>query len=174
MILQRIYGVVRRAHNLYVVVLHQTARRELRVVLDQVIALVVNLLGGLGIQTLLYPKSRLQLQMCPVIKRVTERIRHRLCPFLKLLPVGRIAARAVTLRHPVRTHGTPLVVVAHQPNLCNRVETFVLGHHLRNQVAVIIDNRHLRRVLVVELLRCISLQEEIFVHECFHLCMFDY
>ena len=166
--LQAVCRIVGRTNELYVVVLHQSARTELRVVGDEVVALVIDSTCGLGIQTLLDTESCLELQMGPVVKRVAESIRNGLCPFLELLPVGSVFACAETLVHSVGTHCAPFVVVAHEPDLCDGFETFVLGNHLRNKVAVIIDNRHFSRMIVIQLLCGLCLQQEIFVHERLH------
>ena len=148
-ILQRIDGVVRGADDLHVVVLHQAARRELRVVLNQLVAGVVDLAGGLRIQTFGDAESRLQLQVRPVVERVAESIGNGLGPFLELLPVGGVIARAIYFGNAVAAHCTPFVMVAHQPDLGNGFKTFVLCHHLRAEVTMVVDNRHLGRMLVV-------------------------
>ena len=150
------------------IVLHQSARTELRIVGNQVVALVIDGTCGLGVQTLLDAESGLELQMSPVVERVAESIRNGLRPFLKFLPVGGVLTGAETLIHSVGTHSAPFVVVAHEPDLCDGFETFVLGNHLRNKVAVIIDNRHFSRMIVIQFLCGLCLQQEIFVHESFH------
>ena len=166
--LEAVSRIVGRTNEFHTVVFHESTRTELRIVRNEVIALVVDRTCGLRIQTLFDTKSGLELQMGPVVERVAERIRNGLCPLLELLPVRSVFACAVFLVYSVRTHSAPFVVVAHEPDLCDGFKTLVLGNHLRNKVAVIIDNRHLCRMIVIQLLCGLGLQQEIFVHECFH------
>ena len=165
--LQRINRVVGRADRLHVVMLHQTASIELGL-LQFLGADVVNLTSGRGVQELLNAEGGLQLEVCPVVERVAHRIGNRLGPLLELLPVGRVLTRAVTLIDTVRTHGTPLIVVTLEPNLREVVELMVRSHILGNQVAVVVDNRHLGRMLMIETLGCGRLQQKIVVVKLFH------
>ena len=117
--LQAVGRVIGRADQFYAVVLHQSLRAELRVIRYEVVALVVDGACSLRIQTLLDTESGLELQMCPVVQRVAESIRHGLSPFLELLPVRRILTGAVALVYTVAAHSAPLVVVTHEPDLCD-------------------------------------------------------
>ena len=167
MVVQVVNGIVSRTYTLHVIVLHQSASRELGL-LQLLVTLVENLAGGLGAQQLLNTKGGLQLQMCPVIQRVTQCIGHRFSPLLKLLPVASVLTRAVLLVNAIGTHGAPLVVVAAQPKFGNALEAMVVSHHFGNKMTMVIDDGHLSRMIVVQVLSYLSLQHEIFVVKCFH------
>ena len=166
-VLQRVDRIVGRADRLHVVVLHQATRIELGL-LQLLGADIVDLTSGRGVEELLHTESGLKLQVGPVVKRVTHRIGNRLGPLLKLLPVGRILARAIALIDTVRTHGAPLVVVTLEPDLREVVELVVRSHILGDQVAVVVNDRHLGCMLMVETLGCRRLQQEIVVVKLFH------
>ena len=100
MVMQVINRIVGSTYTLHIVVFHQTSSRKLRL-FQFFITLVINLTSRLRTQQLIYAKSRLQFQMCPVIQGVTKTVRHRLRPFLKLLPICGILARAVLLSTPL-------------------------------------------------------------------------
>ena len=167
MVVQVVNGIIGGTYTLHVVVLHQTTGRELGL-LQLLVTLVKNLTGGLGAQLLFNAESGLQLQVCPVIQGVTEGVRHGLSPLLKLFPIAGILTGAVFLIYTVGTHGTPLVVVTTQPQLCDALKLMIVGHHLWNQVTVIVDNRHLSRMVVIQVLGYLSLQNEVLVIELFH------
>ena len=132
------------------------------------VALVIDFAGGLRIEYLGDAEGGLQLQVGPVVQGVAHGIGNRFGPLLELLPVGGVLARAVAFVHAVGAHGAPLVVVAAQPDFGQRAELVVVGHHLGDEVAVVVDNRHLGRMFVVELLRSFGLQQEVFIHKVFH------
>ena len=60
-------------------------------------------------------------------------------------------------------------MVATQPQLSNALELMVLGHHLGNQVAVVVYDGHLGRMVVIQVLGNLCLQHEVSVVELFHL-----
>ncbi len=165
---ERIGRIVGGADNLYIIMLHQSTRSELGVGSDELVALVVDGASIGWIQGLGDAESSLELQVSPMIERVTESVGNCLCPLLELLPVGGILAGAETLVNAIAAHGTPLVVIAHEPDLCDRLETLVFGYHLGNEVTVIIDDRHFSRMLVVKLLCSFGLQQEVLIQKCFH------
>jgi hypothetical protein len=59
-------------------------------------------------------------------------------------------------------------VVATQPQLGDALETMVVGHHLGNQVTVVVDDGHLSRMIVVQVLGDFSLQHKVLVVELLH------
>ena len=124
------------------------------------------------IQNFIDSKSGLQFKVGPVVQRITESIRYRFGPLLKLFPICSILTGTETFVHTIGTHRTPLVVVTSQPNLSQRLKLVIFCHHLGNQVTVIVDNRHLRRMLVVQPLCCFCLQQEVPVHKVLHLLVF--
>ena len=106
--------------------------------------------------------------MSPMIKRIAKGIGYGLCPFLKLLPIAGILTSTILLIDTVGTHSTPLIVVATQPKFCDALETVVISYHLWYQMTMIIDNRHLCRIVVIQILSNLGLQDEILVVESFH------
>jgi len=61
--------------------------------------------------------------------------------------------------------------MATKPQLGDALKLVIAGNHLGDEVAVIIDDWHLCRMIVIEFLCGLSLQQEILVHELFH-CFF--
>ena len=167
MIVQVVYRVVGGTNALHVVVLHQATCRELRL-LQLLVTLVEDLAGCLGAQLLGDAEGRLQFQVCPVVQRITEGVGHRLCPLLELLPVRGVLACAILLVDTVGTHSAPLIVVTTEPELCDALETMIVGHHLGDQVTVIVDNRHLSRVVVIQVLSRLGLENEVIIIELLH------
>ena len=133
------------------------------------VALLEDLTGGLGGEELVDAEHAAELQVRPVVERVAHRVGHGLGPLLEGLPGAVLAAGQVVLGHAVGAHRTPLVVVAvvavHQPELGDVAELDVLGDLLGHQVAVVVDDGHLLRMLVIELPRGGVGKHEIFVDE---------
>ncbi len=97
-----------------------------------------------------------------MIERVAQRLRHRLGPGLKLLPVA-ARAGAVFLGDAVRAHGAPLVVIAVEPNRGKRPEFVVLRDLLGRQVAVVVDDRLGFGEALVEVASGVGLEQKIVV-----------
>ena len=159
--------VVCSTYALYMITTHQATSAVLWQ-LQLLVTFIENLTSSLWTELLLDTKSSFELQVSPVIKRVTECIRHCLCPFLKLLPVGGISTSAVALIHAIGTHSTPLVMVTAEPKLCDTLKLVIISYHLRDEVTVIINDRHLCRMIVEKILRSLSVEQEIFIHKLFH------
>jgi len=115
MIFQRVNGVVRSTHGFHVITAHHAAGRIFGL-FQFLVTFVVDFTCGLGVQNLVNAECRLQLQVRPVIQRIAESIRYGFRPFLKLFPIGGVLAGTETFVHTVGAHGTPLVVVASQPD----------------------------------------------------------
>ncbi len=165
---ERIDGIIRRADCLDVIVLHQPAGMVFGF-LKQVRTVIVNLPGCRRIQQFRDTERRFQFEVRPVIQRIAHRVGNRLGPLFEFLPVGRILAGTVTFVNTVGTHRTPLVVVTLQPDFREILELVIGSHIFGNQVAMVIDNRHLSRMFVVETLRSRCLQQEVVVIELFHV-----
>ena len=101
--------------------------------------------------------------MRPVEKRVLHELLHRLGELDELVVPARLAG-AEALLYAVGAHLPPLVVVAAEPDLGDVVPALVLGDLARRQMAVIVDNRHLRRVIVVKLARGGRIEKKILIH----------
>ena len=162
--------VVCSTNALYVIVTHQAASAELWQ-LQLLVTLVIDFTGSLRTQLLVDTESCLQLQVGPVIQRVTECIWYSLSPFLELLPVAGISTCAETLVYTIGTHSTPLIVVTTEPKLCNALELVIISNHLRDEVAVIIDDWHLSRMIVEKVLRSLCVKQEVFIHKLLHNCI---
>ena len=148
-------GVVGGAHGLYVELTDEGLAAELRSS-ELGVALVKDFAGGCGAQELIYAEHTAQFQVSPVVQGVTHGVRHGLGPFLEGFPSAVFAAGEVVLAYAVCTHCAPLVVVSvvavHKPQLGDVTELDILCYLLRHKVAVVVDDGHLFRVLVVELL----------------------
>ena len=103
-----------------------------------------------------------------MVERIAKGIWHGLGPLLKFFPIASILSCTIFLIYAVSTHGAPLIVVTTQPKFGDTLETMVVGYHLRDQVTVIVDNRHLSRMVVIQILSHLGLQDEILVIESFH------
>ena len=86
---------------------------------------------------------------------------------LPLLQPGAVAA-AVLVVHAVGEHHAPLVVVAAEHELADVGELVVLRNLCRRDVAVIVEDRHVLRILMIQLLRHVIFEQEIRVHKLFH------
>ena len=167
MVMQVVYRIIGSTNTLHVIVLHQSTSRELWL-LKFLITLIEYLTCSLWRKLLGDTESSLKLKVSPVIKRVTECIWHCLCPLFKLLPVAGILSCAVLLVDTVGTHSTPLIVIATQPQLGNTLKLVILGHHLWNQMTMIVDNRHFSRMIVKQVLCHLGLQNKVFIIELLH------
>ena len=166
MVLKRVDRIIRCADNLYVVAAHQASCRVFGL-LQHSRAAVVYIACRRGREQALLAEGCFELEVCPVVEWITHRVGYGLGPLFKLLPVRSIA-RAVALSHAICSHCAPLVVVAIEPYLRKRAETVIRGHILGIEVAMVVDNGHLRCVIVIEALGRRALQQKIGVVKLFH------
>ena len=157
-------GVVGGAHHLDIELLDEGLATELGG--SQLgVALLENLTCGGRAKQFVNAKDAAQLQVGPVVQGVPHSIGNGLGPFLEGLPGAVLAAGEVILANAVGTHGTPLIVVSvvavHQPELRDVTELDILRYLLRHQVAVIVNDGHLFRVLMVQFLGGLRLEHEI-------------
>ena len=89
-----------------------------------------------------------KLQMRPMIKRISHRVRHRLGPFKEFLIRGLISGD-VFLGNAIRSHRPPFVMVSAQPYLRKILELVILRYLPGIQMAMVINDGHLRRMLVI-------------------------
>ena len=136
------------------------------------ITFIEDFAGSRRIQDFFNSKASFQFQMSPVIQRIAECIRDCFGPFFEFFPIGSVLTRTITFVYPVATHCTPFVMVTAQPDFCNRLELIVVGHHFRNQVTMIVDNRHLGCMIVIQFLRSFRFKQEVFIHKFFHKALF--
>ena len=134
---------------------------------QQRVGAVPDVLGGLLVQDIGDAEHALELQVRPVVHRVADAVLEGGGEGEPLVMPAGVAAD-VLLVHAVGEHHAPLVVVAAEHELADVGELVVLRDLCRRNVAVIVVDRHLFRVLVIQLLGHIIFQQEIPVHKCFH------
>ena len=160
-VFERVGRVVGRADQHHVHLPHDAAARELRAVPASRCTASPDALGRLGTEQPVADAERaLQFQVRPVVERIAERLRHGLGPFLELLPVRGVAG-AEAFGHAGRAHRPPFVVIAVEPDLREVVEPVILGHLPRRQMAVVVDDRQIAGVAVIQFDGRIVLQQEI-------------
>ena len=164
--LQGIGGVVGGTHQGDAGAGNQISGTHLRL-LKLFVAQIPHLLGGVPVQNALIPKVAAQLQMAPMVQRVSNGHLQSLRPLLEFLPVRGIPGDA-GLVHAVGAHQPPLVVVTAQPHLGDVFKVPVLGDLLGVQVTVIVQNRHFLRH-TIEPLGGGSGQQKNVVEKRFHL-----
>ena len=106
----------------------------------------------------------LQLQVAPVVQRIADKLFQGLCSFLEFFPVGGVAGD-VLFFHTVTAHDAPLVVVAAQPDLSDVLKPAILPDLLGIDVAVVVQDRHLGRVIMIQNLRGVVGQQEVLIHK---------
>jgi hypothetical protein len=110
------------------------------------------------------PEVTQQLEMSPVIERIAKRVWDRARPGKEFFKRSSIAG-AEFLRHTVRSHGPPLVMIAVQANFGQIAETAIFRNLPRGKVAMKIQYWKLPSVLMVEAACRASLQQKIFRNE---------
>ena len=112
-----------------------------------------------------------------MVHRVADGKLQRLDELLKALEGG-LAASDVLLVHAVGAHHAPLVMVAEvaavriltaEPDLDEVVEAAVFIDLAGRDVAVIVDQRLMLRIVMEQMLRGLGFQQEILVHKRFHV-----
>ena len=154
--------VVGRADALHVHALDEALGGEVRRGQKRVGALP-DLLGVLAADGEVDAKEAAELQVAPVVDRVADGA-------LDSVDEGQVLGVVVVaadhgLGRAVRAHEAPLVVVAEavvvEPDLGEVLVALVLVDLSGNEVAVVVDDRHLLRVAVVELARPLGVQQEV-------------
>ena len=166
LVLKVVHRVVGGADDLHAEFLDQAAaavflRRQ------QCVRTVPDILGGLFAQDILDAEHAAQLQMRPVEHRVADAVfqtRGKGQPFV--VP-ARVAADELLI-HAVGEHHAPLVVVAAEHQLADVLELIVLVDHARGDVAMIVINRHVFRILVIQLFGHVIFKQKILIHKRFH------
>ena len=165
--LQLVHGIIGRAHDLDPEFAQQALRGK-GVLGELGIAVIVNFAGRRWVQPLvLDAEGTLQLHVRPVVQRIAQRIGHGVGPHLEFLPVGCIT-RAIPFRDAIRPHGSPLVMVAAQPDLGKTREFLVLGDRVGRQMAMVVNDGLQRRVFMVQTLGRAGFQQEIVIEEWLH------
>ena len=144
--------------------------------------LAAELLGGeLGVAFLEYlpgrgraeelvdSKNPAELEVGPVVERVPHGVGNSLRPFLECLPGGFGSSCEIFFRHAVSPHRAPLVMVTvvaiHKPELGDVLELDVLGYLPWDKVAMVVDDWHFRRMLMIQHVRSIIAEHESVINE---------
>ena len=163
---QAVRRVVRGADELDVAVFDQLARAHFRI-LQFFAGQIPDLLRGIRPQHALPAEEALQFQMAPMIERIADGAGEHLGVFLEFFAVGRVAGDVFFL-HASRAHQAPFVVVAAQPRLRQVLKAAVFIDFLRAQMAVVVDDGHLRCVIEEQLARRRRFEQKVFIHKSSH------
>ncbi len=160
-------GVVSRADALDVELLDQTLGRELRFG-DLLVGSIPNGLGVLLVEGEIDAEDATELGMAPLEDGVAGRGLDGLHE-LEVLGIRIAVAGDVLLIGAVGAKQTPLVVIARavvvEPDLGEVLEVLVLVDLLRIEVAVVVDDRHLLRMIVEEPLGPVRRQQKVIVQQ---------
>ncbi|MNV59154.1 hypothetical protein D3C71_1515640 [compost metagenome] len=104
--------------------------------------------------------------MCPMIERIPDNPRNGSRPCQELFIVTSITSNELLL-YTICPHHSPFVMVAIKPSFGNIVERLVLINLLRTEVAMIVDNRHIFRMIMKQLNGGLARQQEVLIHEFF-------
>ena len=149
--LQGIGGIIGRADGLHVRAQDERLGAE-GVARQSGVADLPDLLAVLLGQGLRDAEVAEQLKVGPVVEGVADEKREGLRPLLPFLkPVCR--ARDVLLGNAVGAHLAPFVVVTAKKQVVSIAELVIVRDHLRLQVAVVVDDRQVLCVIVIEALR---------------------
>src|SRR3954465_876670 len=102
--------------------------------------------------------------MGPVIERIAQRKGHGRCPCRKLF-VRRGVTCAKALVNGICPHGTPLVMVAFQPDFGQVAKPVVLRDSGGRKVRMVIEDWFLSCIFLIKPSRRFGMQKEIFVNE---------
>src|SRR4029077_13175900 len=112
----------------------------------------------------------LQLQMRPMVERVTQRIRDGSRPGKIFLMRSGIAG-AISLRNAVGAHRPPFVVVSLKPYFEEVGKSPILGNVLGKKMTVIVEDGLRSSKPMVEAPRRLIRKEEVFGEKTFHARM---
>ena len=82
-----INGIIGSAYGFYMIVAHESTGRESGIILQTVVASIINFASSLRVQQLVDAKGRLQFQMSPMIEGVAKCVGNCRGPRLELLPI---------------------------------------------------------------------------------------
>ena len=163
---QTVNGVVRGADHPHIGTFHQLTGQKIGLCQLR-IAFFPDGRGRFGAKAVINAEIAGKLQLRPIEKRTAQQVVHCLRIFQELVIVGSIAG-AIPLRHPVGTHLPPLVVVTAQPELRHVVPTAVFRNLLRGEMAMVVDNRHLLRIFVVQAAGRLRHKQVVFMDKRLH------
>ena len=161
---QIIDGIIGGADGLYIKLFHQLTSG---IVLQLLVAAVVDLIGIIGSQRLHNTKGSLQFQMAPMIHGVADQFRHDLRKGTELFAaIGRAGHHVFA--YAVGSHQAPLIMIAAQPNLRNIIKFAVFCNVLRADMTMIVNDRHFLSHFMIQLLRCLRSQQKVLIHKRSH------
>ena len=107
---------------------------------------------GLFIEQGVDAEVAFQLEMCPVVERIAQRLRNGGRPGEEFF-AGRCVAGDQAFSDAVAAHGTPFVVITFQPDFVDVFKLPVLRDVLWRQMIVVIQNRFVFGECVIEAAR---------------------
>ena len=167
MVFQRIRRIFRRTERVHVGLFDERLRRMLSV-RQRAQGFRPNRFGVCLVQRLPDSEIALKLQMRPMENRISRRIGQRSSKCHEALFIAALTGNE-RFRFAVLSHQPPLVMVVAQPNLGDILRGAVLPNIFGAQVTMIIDNRHMLCVLMIQPLGRLIFKQEVFIHKCFHL-----
>ena len=147
---QIVENLVRREQMGNVRPLDQLLRRDI-IDGDILVAPVPNLLRILLVDFQLAVEKVLQFHLRPVVQGIAERRAERLAIRQKFFLVARVA-RDILFIYAEVAHQTPFVVIPAQPDFIDIGKGFVFENLLFGQVTMIVENGHIFRVVVIQLI----------------------
>ena len=166
---QVISRIIGRADHLDVGLADQSLDAHIRL-LQFFIAQIPYFFSCIAIERLVTTEIAFKLQMCPVIQRIADSPWQCFRKFLEFLTRRGLLARDIFFLHTIGTDHAPLIVVAAEPYLGNIPEAVIFCDLPWTDMAMIVDDRHLCCMLMIEFLRGFRLQQEILIHKLFHHC----
>ena len=173
---QGVHGVVGGADKGHIRLLDDAAHGQVRIRSQFLVAEIPGLFGVFHRQGLIVSEELSQLQVAPVIHRVSDG--HLQClDKLEEALIIRPVSRDIILADTVGAHHAPFIVISEiaalrllsaQPHLDQVVEAAVFVDFFRIDVAVVVHQRHMLCIVVKQVLGGLRLQQKIFVHEFFH------
>ena len=102
--------------------------------------------------------------MTPVIQRVADGFGKRSGKCLEFL-FGIGTSGNQFLRNAAGPHDAPFIMVGTEPEIGNVTETDVVRDFGNRNMTMVINDRHVLGVLVIQHLRALRIQKEVFIHK---------
>lgn len=163
MVFERVGGVVGGAERAHFEALEQTLSAILMGG-QALVGLFPNARSATFIQKFGDVEVARQFEVSPVVERVTQGLRDGFGPGEEFIAGSGISS-AKALIDAVGAHGPPLVVVAFEPDFEEVGELTVVGDVARGEMVVVVENRFLRSVLMVQSARSGTLQQKVVMNE---------
>src|SRR5262249_45064763 len=125
---------------------------------------IPDLFRGVLVEQLVNAEVTLQLQVRPVIQRITKCVRDGPCPRQEFFVWVRTSG-AVPFRDTVGAHCAPLIVITFKPYFSEIAEAMIVGNLLRRKMAVIIKDGLIRCVFAKKVAGGFCSEKKIFRDE---------